>query len=230
LGIFIFLGFGLWISYKTWKYTKDNRVKIFGLGYFLVGFGFTLILIVDLHDYFFDDVDTLFGLFDEIAYVVPLFGLFLLMYLYIRNIEYVYRIHFDVYAFVIASKTTGEVIQSYQIRAKNPIYIDPNLVTGFLMGINGLFGEIFDHPRNIHQIAGINANLMFASGERVVAMLLTERISDYLVTSLKQFVRAFEYSFEYQTNLTFNTVDQAVLQAIFSPIFPFFAIESIKEK
>jgi hypothetical protein len=98
-------------------------------------------------------------------------------------------------------------------------------VTGFLMGITGLFGEIFDRPKEIRHIQGSNANLVLTSGNSVIAMLLTERISDYLVHSLKQFVEIFEKSITQNSDIHIKDIDKKALYQIFQSIFPFFSIE-----
>jgi hypothetical protein len=121
------------------------------------------------------------------------------------------------------------LIRTLWFNSKIKINADTFLASGILQAMNSLFGEIFNSKKSIQYITGANANLLIESGQLIVGMLLTEKISTYLAQSLKLFVKDFETQF--QTQLQRNRTDEIQTIAIINslaPIFPNIIIDSIK--
>jgi hypothetical protein len=127
---------------------------------------------------------------------------------------------------MICYRSSGNLINSIFLKSKKQYKFDTSIVSSLIVAINGLFGEIFENPRNMNHVAGINAHLILEVGDSIIGIVLSESISYYLAKSFKEYIAEFERYFAEEIkrkdpNLrTFKDASHLI-----KPIFPYFEVE-----
>lgn len=227
LAIIIFGIFGSILSYKSFDYTRDKRQILFFLAYVMIGSGFIIIAVGDLHDFIhFPTSEPFFEIFINIGHVLPLIGLFFLLGIYFSNLNYVYRLPFDVYLILVAYKTSGTLASAVWLETKKRMDFEVHLISGMLTAMNGIFGEIFESKRFIQEISGANATILFEVGNELISVVISQKSSFYLSQSLKGYLKAFEkkYSQEIQSRQP-NLRKYEGAKDLISEYFPFCTIK-----
>jgi hypothetical protein len=137
-----------------------------------------------------------YAVLDTIGHVLPLIGLLLFIIVYLTDIDYIYRMPFDTYSIIVAYRDSGNLIHASFLKTSKPLPIETHLVSGMLVAMNSLFGEIFRGKHVIQQITGANAALLFEGGEKILGIVVTERVSFYLGQSLRHYLKEFEQKFK----------------------------------
>ena len=78
----------------------------------------------------------------------------------------------------------------------------------------------------MNHVTGTNAHLLLESGKHVIGIVISETVSNYLASSLKQFIKTFERHFaaEIERREPNNRAFKNVVKLI-RPIFPYFEID-----
>lgn len=212
LGLFVFLGMGVYIHRTVYKYSRSRMNLAMLLVYFFIGSSFGFILFSEYCTWL--PLQTFADIIGNLGYFFQLIGLLLLMTIYAFHIDRIYQLPFDVYEILIAYKQSGNLINAVSFTSKKQVNCDNHLISSLLTAMNGLFGELFTGRKNIQHIAGTQASLIFEVGQHTIAIIISERISYYLVQSLKNYVKDFELKFKdplLQQNAnqsTFKNIDE----------------------
>ena len=135
---------------------------------------------------------------DNVGYLLILCGLIIVLLSYIYNLNFAFQSNFDVFSLIITSKVNFKILFTLWIKSKKVLNTESELTAGILQAMTSLFGEIFKSRKIIQTISGRNANLLIEPGQYIIGMLLTENVSEYVVQSLRSFVRSFETKFKSQ--------------------------------
>ncbi len=230
LGIFIFLGVGSWMELKAYHYSHNWQLILFIIAYHCIGFG----LILDG----FDDLSAIFNFtilysylpsIDNVGYLLILCGLIIVLLSYIYNLNFAFQSNFDVFSLIITSKVNFKILFTLWIKSKKVLNTESELTAGILQAMTSLFGEIFKSRKIIQTISGRNANLLIEPGQYIIGMLLTENVSEYVVQSLRSFVRSFETKFKSQLEeYQIDEIPHTEIVKIWEPLFPNCTIDSMK--
>lgn len=231
LGLSIFGIFGSYLSYKSYRHTFDKRQILFFIGYVMVGIGFIILLIGAVHDFVRFTIDEpSFTVFINFGYILELIGLLFLVFIYFSNLNYVYRLPFDVHLILVAYKDSGNLISAVWLQTRNKIILNERLVSSMLTGMHSIFGEIFQSKHIIQQISGVNSSLLFEVGEDTIAVIVSQKASFYLSQALKSYLNAFERKFNAQIKARNPDMMQfASAKQLITEYFPFCAIDDEKK-
>jgi hypothetical protein len=219
LALFVFGYFGASVTWKSLRFNREKRNILFLCAYLTIALGFAIIFLEDLNDFIL--IDNLSGIIDitgDVGHALPLIGLMFIFIIYLTDFDYIYRLPFDVHVVLVAYKQSGNLISAIRMKTQKELQFEVHLVSGMLLAMNGIFGEIFSSSRNIQEISGLNAQLLFEGGQEILAIVVTDNSSYYLRESLKSYVKAFEKHFAAaiharEPNLKkFQTADQLVLE------------------
>lgn len=199
LGIYVYLVRGGWLYWKAYRYTKEKKSLLVYIAFMLLGIGFILVSIADWFDFhppqpiWAADIDTLSGVFQAL-------GLIVLTVTFAVNINYIYRLPFDIHILMVVYKS-GNTIFVQRLKTKRRLEeLEPHLVSGFLSALNSLFGTIFEKRTYIQKIEGKNTKILFETGRYATAIIIAERVSYHLERSLDRYLKDFEDKFHQLLN------------------------------
>lgn len=228
LALFVTFACGVPAYYQMYQYTRERKPLLFMAALAILGTGF---VILALKDYLgvAGDLPAWLAAISDLSEVLPALGIALFTLGYLSNVDYIYRLPFDVYNLMVMYHN-GNAIHSVQFRTQRVVQFDQLIFAGMITAINSLFREVFklDARTNIHTIASARYKVLIATGSHVSVMIVTERESYFLAQALKRYTRLFERTF--CESLAQQSVDLSnfkTAERLLTPVFPFFEIERI---
>ncbi len=228
--LFTYVGLGIPIYIKTYKYTKEIKPILLSLALISVGVGFFISFLGDL-EFILDDV---FGIpfdlppfFDaifNISSVFPFIGITLFVIVYLINIDYIYRLPNDNFILLVL-RSGGTPIHTIHLRTRKQIDVKEFLLSGMITAINNVFKEIIEEEIPIERITSQGINILIRSGEYISAVIITDKVTYFLVKGLQRYINEFEVKFAEEIKRNEENIhayDDAV--EILRSVFPFFII------
>ncbi|TFF89473.1 MAG: hypothetical protein EU549_00445 [Promethearchaeota archaeon] len=224
-----FLGISIYI--RTYLYTREIKPIILCVALIFVSIGFVFS--------FLSDLDFILGVFDisitipeiisdlaAIANVFPSIGIMMFVITYLVNINYLYRVPFNVYLLVILTKYSGTPLYGVELKARKKVQIEKTLLSGMITAINNVFTEIFRTDTNVRNISSRGIKILMESGEHIDSIVITDRESYFLSQGLNRFTKLFEkkYAKELQQGAR-NLYIFKDATYFLKKVFPFFIIE-----
>ena len=80
----------------TYRYSKDKKAILLIVVYFIVGLGFTLIELSTIFSTFWEN-NTIINIVGDVGYGLTILGLLGIIFLYDINVDFVFRLPFDVF-------------------------------------------------------------------------------------------------------------------------------------
>ncbi len=145
MGILVFLVFSTWINYRTYRYSKDKKAILLIVVYFIVGLGFTLIELSTIFSTFWEN-NTIINIVGDVGYGLTILGLLGIIFLYDINVDFVFRLPFDVFTIILSYLNSGNQITSIFFKTKSSNKINTSMVSSLLVAMNGLFGRYLIAP------------------------------------------------------------------------------------
>ncbi|MHA1820196.1 MAG: hypothetical protein ACTSU2_07685 [Promethearchaeota archaeon] len=221
-GLLIFGVFGLILFINTYKITHE-RIAIYlasSMSMALVAF-----LIFFIMGTFFNDLVSTANPLYLSGQILALSSIVLFVLIYLFNIDYTYRLPNDHYILMI-SYSSGVPLFSVNLKNRKNIYIDEQLLSGFLSAINSIYTQTLQSSKSIREIAGAEVDILIRSGEFTMASIITERTSKKLAIALSRFVKLFEEKFRDKLQDDESDLNEFISARDLIPIvFPFFIIE-----
>ncbi|MHA1732336.1 MAG: hypothetical protein ACTSU5_10345 [Promethearchaeota archaeon] len=230
LALYVFLGRGVPIYASTYRYTRERKPLVLCASMAMVGLGF---VVQSLEDY------TRFGGYhpdwldavSNLSEVLPLVGIALFTIVYLRDVDYIYRLPFDVHSLIVV-RHDGVILHDVRGRTNEDVNLDEMLFSGMVTAINSLFQEVFGfkeaHEVNIHAISSEKIHVMANRGEYISAMVISERATYFLEQALRRYTREFERTFARQLQRDEkNLVEYKPATELVKSIFPFFLVEKM---
>ncbi|MHA1695012.1 MAG: hypothetical protein ACTSXT_06720 [Candidatus Helarchaeota archaeon] len=232
--LFVYLGMGSVIYIKTYIYTKEKMPIILFVALVFVSFGFIISLLNDM--YFILNVFTisipkpdLINDLSNYANIFPFIGIIMFVITYLSNINYLYRLPNDNYLLMVLEKS-GTPLYSVRFKTRKKINVEEVLLSGMISAINNVFKEIFKEETAISEISSKRLSILMETGEKTVALLITDKVTYFLDKALILFLKNFELKF--QKEIKNDVRDLMVFEKateLLAPIFPFFIIEKVSE-
>ncbi|MBD3229487.1 MAG: hypothetical protein GF329_14985 [Candidatus Lokiarchaeota archaeon] len=221
---------GIFIYIKTYLYTKEIKPLILCIALIFVSMGFFIS--------FLNDFDFILGVFDisieipefitelsGIANIFPSIGIMMFVITYLVNIDYLYRVPFNVYLLVVLTKF-GTPLYGVELRSRKKIEIEKTLLSGMITAITNVFTEIFKTDATIRNITSKGIKILIEPGEEIEVMIITDKNTYFLSQGLKRFTKLFEK--KYAEELEKGTRDLLKFKDatyFLKKVFPFFIIE-----
>jgi len=228
--LFVYLGLGIPVYIKTFIYTKEIKPIIFCVALGMVSLGF---FVSFLNDFYF--IANVFHIsltkpdwiseLGTIGNVFPSIGIIILVITYLVNIDYIYRLPNDVFLLMVLTKA-GTPLHSVKLKTRKKVDIEEVLLSGMISAINSVFKEILKKESTIREISSKGTSILLESGNEIMAVVITDRVSFFLDKALKRYVKVFEKEFkkEIENNIRDLVVyDRGV--KLLTSIFPFFIVE-----
>ena len=222
------------IYIKTYIYTKEKMPIILFVALVFVSFGFIISLLNDM--YFILNVFTisipkpdLINDLSNYANIFPFIGIIMFVITYLSNINYLYRLPNDNYLLMVLEKS-GTPLYSVRFKTRKKINVEEVLLSGMISAINNVFKEIFKEETAISEISSKRLSILMETGEKTVALLITDKVTYFLDKALILFLKNFELKF--QKEIKNDVRDLMVFEKateLLAPIFPFFIIEKVSE-
>ena len=229
--LFTYIGLGVPIYIKTYKYTKEIKPIILSLALIFVGVGFFIS--------FLNDLEYIFGVFDiplyfpsliqdvsEYANVFPSIGIMLFVLVYLINIDYIYRLPNDIFTLLVLRKG-GTPLHTVHLKTRKQIAIKEFLLSGMITAIDNVFKEIMEREIPIEKITSQGINILIKSGDNLSVVIITDEVTYFLDKGLQRYINEFEREFadEIKRNEeNIHSYDRAV--EILKSVFPFFRIKN----
>ncbi len=226
LGLVVYLGFGFMIYLKTCQYTHEIKSIIFSISMAVIGSGFIIIGIKDYCDFFGISIPF-------VGYAVPLsnglyaIGLIIFTITYVFDIDYIYRLPNDIFLLMVLTKA-GIPLHTIKLKTRRQVDIESDLLSGLISAINNVFEEVFKSATTIQNISSEQVHLLMEPGEKIVCLVITDKLTYFLSRALKRYAIMFEKEFSTELNqkrqdtLTYRNAIKLI-----KPIFPFFKVDKI---
>lgn len=228
--LFTYIGLGVPIYIKTYKYTKEIKPIILCFGLIFVGVGFFISFLNDL-EYIFSvfeiylNFPSIIAELSEIANVFPLIGILLFVIVYLVNIDYIYRLPNDTFTLLVL-KRGGIPVHSVHLKTRKKTTIKEFLLSGMITAIDNVFREIMDEELPIERITSQGINILIKSGQTLSVVVITDKITYFLDKGLQRYINEFEkkYADEIKRDEeNMHAYDGAL--KILKQVFPFFIIK-----
>jgi hypothetical protein len=232
--LFTYLGLGVPIYIKTYIYTKEIKPVILSIALIFVSIGFFISFLWDL--------EFIFGVFDvslnfpniinelsEYANIFPLIGIMLFVLVYLVNIDYIYRLPNDIFTLLVL-RTGGTPIHTVHLQTRKRVEIKEFLLSGMITAINNVFKEIIEEEIPIEKITSQGINIQIKSGEEILVVVITDKVTYFLDKGLERYVEEFEKEYEDEIKRREENIheyDGAV--EILQSVFPFFIVKEKRE-
>ncbi|MHA1820178.1 MAG: hypothetical protein ACTSVC_06880, partial [Promethearchaeota archaeon] len=142
LALYVTLIIGYPIYFRAYKYTNERKNISLANALILIGVGFILQSIGD-YTHFLGIGGGIFNILSIIYGLLEALGLLIFTIIYISDINYVYRLPFDVFSLKILYKEGMELYNINPI-TKRPLKIESELFSGFMSAINSIFRNVFN--------------------------------------------------------------------------------------
>ena len=220
--LFVYLGLGVYFYLKVFRLTKEVKALLLAIALMLVSVSFLVSFTKDMTDFahiplpnWYDDLST-------VAQGLVLVGLTFFTVVYLVDIDYLYRLPFDIYQLQVAYKT-GITIHSVKFKARSSIELEEDLLSGLLSTINSVFQAIVKEGESgINTISGKKMHILIESGQKISIIVPCERPSIILVRAMRRYVAEFERMFSVRigdNDTLVNDFDSA--RVLLKKIFPF---------
>jgi len=185
--------FGFIMSKRSYDNNQDRRSLYFCVFYGMVVIGFVFIGLRELMDLFSPTITGIMpSSLNTIGVSIIFLGIMALIIYYIQNLDFIYTEFWETFILVVAFKNSGKIIKSTQFKTKNTLKIEPHYVSGILIAMKDLFGELIKSHNQVNEIKGKEISLLFESGKNCIAVAVTQKSSHYLHNSIKRFIHEFE--------------------------------------
>ncbi len=225
-GLFVYVGCAVPIYIKTYRYTRERKPLIISVALGLIGISFLFSVLKDCFDFFHTTVEWLEPI-ASYSIAFQALGLFIFTSIYLLDIDYLYRLPNDVFMLMVLTKS-GIPLHTVKLKTRRKVEIEGDLLSGLLSAINNVFEELFKTKTTIKNISSKEVHLLMETGDRIVSVVITDKISFFLDTALKRYTREFEKRFS--ESLKLKSQDLAkYYEAInlIKPIFPFFKVDKV---
>ncbi|MHA1679384.1 MAG: hypothetical protein ACTSUE_00090 [Promethearchaeota archaeon] len=225
LALFTFVVFGMYIYVKMYQYTREWKPLVFSFALLIVGSGFIIISILDYTSYW----STVPGWLSDISIlgdILPLTGLAMFTIVYLSNVDYIYRLPFDVYSLVV-STNDGVSVYAVSIENTKNIKVEDQLLSGLITAINQLFGSILQTNTTVRNVISDDASILIQRGEFIDVIIVASSNSAILERALKRYVKEFsmQFSHRFSLNSMVDTEMFADAKRLIKPVFPFFKLQ-----
>lgn len=228
LALYVFLGRGVPIYAKTYRFTKEKRPLLMAVALLVVGLGFVIITLVDQFSYWATVPPGLEAVRD-LGEILPMTGLFLFLLAYLTNVDYLYRLPNDVFLLLVLHNS-GIAMHSVRFRTRAQVEIDEMLFSGMISAIKSVFNELFRFKPdlNIRTITSEGLYVLIDSGPKISTIVVSDQLSYFLDKSLKRYRREFEREFTEQIDSGVDEVSQFNHATTLLPeIFPYLVVEEV---
>ncbi|TFF86625.1 MAG: hypothetical protein EU551_01055 [Promethearchaeota archaeon] len=231
--LFTYFGLGVPIYIMTYIYTKEIKPIILCIALIFVSIGFIISLLNDLYfilGVFDISIPTpdIIGELSTIGNIFPFIGIIMFAATYLSQIDYIYRIPNDTYALMVLT-ISGMPIHAVHLKTRKKVTVENVLLSGMISAINSVFKEVFKRETSIKNISSKGIDILLESGDKILALVITDKVSYFLDKGLKRYVRKFEK--EFSRELEEGARDLVVYDRatkLLKSIFPFFIVDEEK--
>ncbi len=191
----IWIGLGFLSFYQMYKYTREP--KAFGLSasllvsvcadIFTLIYWFARFLLAPVPEWW-DDMRT-------ISMAVDGIGKVLFFIIILTDVDYIYRLPFDVHMLLICYRSSGIPIYHARFSTKKPIQIEETLLAGLFTALNNVFREVGRQEISLEHVAGSGLHFLLKWGENVVTLVVADKDTYFLRQAIQQFSRDFQAHF-----------------------------------
>jgi len=229
--LFVYLGLGVPIYFKMYLYTKEIKPLALMVALIFVSIGFFISFLNDLYFIFSvfnisinkpDIISTL----EDISNIFPSIGIIIFVIIYITNIDYLYRLPYDVHLLMVLERGGGTPLYTVKLKTRNKIEIEDVLLSGLFSAINTIFQQVLQSKKIINVISSKEMSILIKGGKSIVTLVITSKNTYFLDKALARFVKIFEKEFEKE--LKEGERDLTIYERaheIISIAFPFFILE-----
>ncbi len=224
ISLLVYGAYGIPIYYNTYKYTKERKPVVFIIALILVVIGYSISLAADMN-YYAVNRSEFIGELGDYAEYFKLLGLFMFIITYLLDVDYIYRLPYDIYILTVLYKN-GNKIHTVRLKSKRKIQIEDILLSGLISAINSVYSHALQTKSLIESISSKDATIFLKSGEYITAIIVTDKGSSVLASALQRYVVEFEkkfYDLLKNDSPDLNAFKSA--SELIEPIFPFFQIE-----
>ncbi len=226
LAMVVYAAFGIPIYYNTYKFTKERKPVIFIVALILISLGYFISLLRDLNTYVNNPSEIVFAI-SEVSEYLKLLGLFMFIITYLLDVDYIYRLPFNIYILTVLYKD-GNKIHTVRLKTSRKIQIEDVLLSGLISAINSVYSQTLETKSLIESISSKDASILLKSGEFITVVIVTDKGSAVLLNALERYVKEFEYKFhDLLKNQIVNMTAFESAKELIAAIFPFFQIESV---
>ncbi len=227
LGMVVYLGFGFIIYIRTYLYTHEIKPIVFSISMVVISLGSFFIGFKDVLDFFYISIPFFLDYAVAVGNALFAIGIILFTITYVLDIDYIYRLPHNVYLLMVLTRA-GIPIHTVKLQARRDVRIESGLLSGLISAVNSVFEEIFKTSASIQNISSREIHLLMNSGEEIVCLVITDKLSYFLNRAIKRYTRVFEEDFgSLLRERLQDTVAYDKAVELIRPIFPFFKVEKI---
>ncbi len=223
LGVTAGVGFPVFVH--TYRYTRERRALAFTLALLVTTVGHLLGLIYYAILATGIPVPAWYSALRPITATISMLGLLIFWFMMLPNVDYIYRLPFDVHLLVVCYRTSGLPAYTANFKTQQPLKIEPNLLAGLFTALNSVFMEVGRKEVALESVAGPGMHFLLEWGTGVATLVVSDRDTHYLRQAVKGFTRDFEarYAADIKAQTPqVNVYDQA--SEIIKRNFPFLLI------
>ncbi len=226
LGLFIYLIFGFIIYIRIYNQTYEIKPLIFSVTMILIGLGFVFTLLKDLYDFFSLSTPWL-DILIPLSNAFIMIGLLIFTAVYVTEIDYLYRLPHQIFMLMVLTKS-GIPLHAVKLKTKLNIEIEEDLLSGLISAISNVFEEVFQTKTFIRNISSKEMSLLIEPGEKIVCIIITNKVTFFLDQALRRYSTTFEEQFSQalQDKIQDTVVYRSAVDLL-KPIFPFFKVDKV---
>jgi hypothetical protein len=193
IGAMIYIIFGAWMFLKVYISTKEKKPLFLCIGCILGGMSwiihFLKYALMNSIPFISNPLTT------QLESAFALLGIGIVSSVYLLDLDYVYRLPDEYYAFLIKHRD-GIALYKADIENKQKIVIQEDLIAGFLSAVNTMFVETLNSKFHIDEIASGDATIIMRSKPSFTAIIIGNKSPRILEIGLKNFTEEFEEEFK----------------------------------
>ncbi len=154
-------------------------------------------------------------------------GKVLFFIILLTDVNYIYRMPFDVHILVVCYRTSGIPVYSARFKTQKPLEIEETLLAGLLTALNNVFREVGRKEISLENVAGPGLHFILKWGQDIVTLIVADCDTFFLRQAAKQFTFDFETRFQSQIKTETPNLDAYNSAAgLLETNFPFLTIKN----